>query len=189
MRVKAPAELQVVLGGRPSYWSDLLRDEAKAFGEKVARRIEEAMGWPDRCLDQEEPEQDQSQTRVAHTMSYQPDTVPAISWEELTVFLGDAKELPAEFWLTLGDDAMGPRAVKGTRIKFSRSREPVYGDAVLLTGPDGKPHVRVYAQSLSRGFAARPTNDDYDPFYGDMPGVQIIAVMSGIETGWAQLAR
>lgn len=65
-RVKAPAELQSVLGGRPSYWSDLLRDEDKAFGEKVARRIEEARDWPDKCVDEDGDASDQSQTRVAH---------------------------------------------------------------------------------------------------------------------------
>ncbi len=50
--VSGPAELQRALGGGVAYWSNLLRDESKSFGEKAARRIESGMGWPDNCLDE-----------------------------------------------------------------------------------------------------------------------------------------
>jgi hypothetical protein len=45
-----PTLLAEKVGGRTSYWSDLLRGK-KSFGEKVARKIEEKLGWPRGCLD------------------------------------------------------------------------------------------------------------------------------------------
>lgn len=41
---KSPTELTAILGKTPAYWSNLMRDPKKSFGEKSARRIEEA--WP-----------------------------------------------------------------------------------------------------------------------------------------------
>lgn len=45
-----PTVLAKRVGGRTSYWSDLLRGQ-KSFGEKVARKVEEKLGWPRGCLD------------------------------------------------------------------------------------------------------------------------------------------
>jgi hypothetical protein len=53
----APKELSARVGGRVSYWADLLRGK-KSFGEKVARKIEEQLGIPRMSLDtadEEEP--------------------------------------------------------------------------------------------------------------------------------------
>lgn len=126
---------------------------------------------------------------LAHAMSLQPDTVPSLTWEELMA----AKELPAEFWLTLDDDAMAPRAPKGTVALFTRGKAVAVGDAVLFkrTLPDGQFefHVRVYEQDLSRGWRASPTNPVYATLDGTMPGLEPVAVLSALRSGWAALSR
>jgi hypothetical protein len=43
--------LEQQVGGRYTYWRDLLAGQ-KSFGEKIARKIEEAMGYPRGYLDQ-----------------------------------------------------------------------------------------------------------------------------------------
>ena len=43
--------LSARVGSRYSYWRDMLTDEKKSFGEKIARRIEEALELPRGWLD------------------------------------------------------------------------------------------------------------------------------------------
>lgn len=47
-----PTQLHEQLGSRYSYWRDLLSDDAKPFGEKAARRIEEGLSLPRGWLDE-----------------------------------------------------------------------------------------------------------------------------------------
>lgn len=48
-----PADLHREIGtGTSSYWSELLRGK-KSFGEKAARRIEQALNLPAGCLDED----------------------------------------------------------------------------------------------------------------------------------------
>lgn len=133
-----------------------------------------------------------SKPLMAREVSYLPEKVPSLTWEELMAMTdtpSGPEELPGEFWLTLSDDAMAPTAGRGTKVKFTRDQAPRFGDAVLLLGPDGAFHVRQYGQSLTYGFQALPSNPLYAAFHGAMPGVKVIAVLSGIETSWMQLAR
>lgn len=44
-------ELSEKVGGRYTYWRDLLTDSKKSFGEKAARKIEEKLGLPRGSLD------------------------------------------------------------------------------------------------------------------------------------------
>ena len=46
----SPALLAERVGGTPAYWSDLLRGK-KSFGEKIARKIEGALGLPRNAMD------------------------------------------------------------------------------------------------------------------------------------------
>lgn len=46
-----PKELSDKVGGRYTYWRDLLTDPKKSFGEKVARKIEEKLELPRGSLD------------------------------------------------------------------------------------------------------------------------------------------
>lgn len=47
-----PGQLHQHAGyGRESYWHDLCRDDKKSFGERAARRLEEALGLPRQWLD------------------------------------------------------------------------------------------------------------------------------------------
>lgn len=47
---KTPAQLSERVGGRYTYWRDMLKGD-KSFGEKIARKIEEAYGLPRGYLD------------------------------------------------------------------------------------------------------------------------------------------
>lgn len=47
-----PGELSERVGGRYTYWRDLLTDPNKSFGEKAARKIEDKLGLPRGSLDQ-----------------------------------------------------------------------------------------------------------------------------------------
>ena len=181
----------------PSYVSRMLKPEGdaarKRIGEDIARKIEDRLRLAADTLVSPIIENDDGRKpSVAQRMSYQADTVHSLSWEELMTMSGDVEsgraELPSRFWVTLGDDAMGPRAAAGTKMLFVTSEAPRYGDAVLLLGPDGAFHVRQYGQSLSYGFEARPTNPAYEAFHGDMPGVKVVAVMRGIEKPFDQIA-
>ena len=46
-----PGDLSERVGGRYTYWRDLLTDPKKSFGEKIARKIEEKLGLPRGSLD------------------------------------------------------------------------------------------------------------------------------------------
>lgn len=48
-------QLSARVGGRVSYWSDLMRGQ-KSFGEKAARNIEEKLGMPRGYMDSADPE-------------------------------------------------------------------------------------------------------------------------------------
>ena len=48
---KTPGDLAAAVGGRYSYWRDLLEDPKKSFGEKIARKIEEKLDLPRLWLD------------------------------------------------------------------------------------------------------------------------------------------
>ena len=49
----SPAALSAKVGGRNSYWNDMLSGK-KSFGEKAARKIEEKLGLPRGSLDIED---------------------------------------------------------------------------------------------------------------------------------------
>jgi hypothetical protein len=128
---------------------------------------------------------------LAHSMSHEADTVASFTWEELM----QTEDLPALFWVTLGDDAMAPRAPKGTKVRFRRAKardfelDGQYGDAVLFLAPDLTHHVRLLGQDLSHGFQLRPTNSNYASFVGSMAGLELLGIMTAIETNWQQLDR
>lgn len=49
---RSPRELQALVGHSYSYWRDLMQSPSKSFGEKTARKIEEALGLPRNWLDE-----------------------------------------------------------------------------------------------------------------------------------------
>lgn len=49
----APADLAARVGNSKQYWSDMLRNPKKSFGEVIARKIEERLGLPRGCLDED----------------------------------------------------------------------------------------------------------------------------------------
>ena len=127
---------------------------------------------------------------LAHALSYRPDTVVTLSWGEMM----QTNDLPEVFWVTLGDDAMAPRAPNGTAVRFRKSksvdfeRDAKFGDAVLFRAPDGSAHVRLLGQDLAHGFQLRPTNANYASFVGSIAGLELLGIMTAIETSWGQYA-
>jgi hypothetical protein len=122
--------------------------------------------------------------QLAHTLSYQPDTVPYLTREELMT----GKDLPNAFKIDLPDDALGAKAPSGTRATFE-CRPPAWGDAVLLFDAKGQPHVRVYRQSLEHDWEGVAPNPAFATFTGSMSGVRVVAVLESLGGGWAQLSR
>lgn len=199
--VKTAKALHDVMGGSYPYWRNLLADPKKSFGEKTARRIEEAFGWPSGALDEASEDSqpaeglaavasrariDQGGLALDHRLSYQAVTVPHLTREEL-IAMGQ-KELPNAFRIELLDDALGARAPRGTSATFER-REPMWGDAVLLLDAKGEPHVRVYRQSLEHEWEGYAPNPNFATFTGSMSGVRVVAVLESLGGGWAQLGR
>lgn len=71
---------------RYSYWRDLMHDPKKSFGEKVARSIEEQMGWPRGSLDVPDFEPGE---RVAPIL---PSGTPVAAWRESAFVLATQVE-------------------------------------------------------------------------------------------------
>jgi hypothetical protein len=116
---------------------------------------------------------------VAHDMSHTPDTVPSFTWEELM----QTKDLPEAFWVTLGDDALGPNMPKGTVVRFTRNIEPDWGNVVLLRDAKGVLHARVHTQDPEHKWRAVSTRDEvFRSFNSSMAGVERLAVLTAIET-------
>jgi hypothetical protein len=126
-----------------------------------------------------------NEPQVAQRMSYLAETVQTLTWGELKM---QRNKLPREFWVTLEDDGLAPRAPAGTKVKFER-REPRWGDAVLLRDATGTHHARVYRQHLEHGWEAFAPSGFLATFHGGMPEVVVVAVLDAIAGGWAQLSQ
>lgn len=68
-----PSDMSTRYYGRVSYWSDMARDAHKPFGEKAARRLEEAAGLPRLWLDT--PDADLDPARHAAHQAREPGAV------------------------------------------------------------------------------------------------------------------
>lgn len=187
-----PTQLVNAVGHSPGYWSTLKNDPKKAFGEKVARKIEEALGWPRGWLDQphlrtgEVPPtywtKDQSpKGGIAQPMSHRPfDTPPLITWEELM----QSTELPPLFMVAMPDDSMSPRIERGTELIFSRTDAPGPGKGVLVRDQAGQLHVRRYRQGSGGQWIAQAVNEaDFAPLDSERQQLQIVAVLRGVMSG------
>jgi len=169
-----PTELVRDLGKSYPYWRDLLRDEDKSFGEKIAREIEEGLQLPELALDQPP-----SRTKPAHPLSpgrakLAPQTM---RWGAMKTMKPD--ELPMQLRVELEDDAMEPEARAGWTVELDRELVPRFGDDVLVYLGNGEYHYRRYRQNPAGGWVAAATNSDFASFESlKDPAMRIVAVMA-----------
>lgn len=184
---KSPTELAAILGKTPGYWSNLLRDPKKSFGEKSARRIEEVWPLPRLWLDEVHEDSEvipaPGGKGVAQDLSL---ATPTMAPKEVT--WGDvvAGNLPKSFSLRLRDDALGGMFPRGSIAIFETGIEPIDGRGVLFTDREGEAYVRNY--QLRRGahwlaIAAPEAAAKYAPLDSEVDGLSIVAVMVGAK--WA----
>lgn len=179
------ADLCSKVGHGPSYWSNLRTDPKKSFGEKIARKIEDGMGWPRGWLD---TPQDKT-PRAAEGWTYQQaqhlslttsNMVPHLEWEELMT-----AALPRKFEVTLPDDSMAPRAKSGQLVTLQSDLTPQPGDGVLVSDAHGNHFLRIYRQRRPGHWEAHATNEAYQALDSERDGLTVLAVLVGVQARWA----
>lgn len=119
---------------------------------------------------------------VSHVMSHLPEQTPSLTREELI-----AMDPKGEFWAELWDEAIGQELPKGTLTLWDASLAPEVGDFVLIRTADGRPHVRVYAESLAHGWQGKALHSDYEPIPGG--DAKVLAVFVSAKVRRSQLRR
>lgn len=187
---KTPAELTISAGSTPAYWSNLMRDANKSFGEKAARRIEDALllprGWLDEPHDEDTPAPNPASKGVAHRMSlHRIETVPSMTLEQIT--MRESKELPATFRMPIENGEMSPRVKPGAWVQFSSvlAGEARPGDGVLVKDATGGIHFRVYRAGRPGVWEAHSESPDYETLFSDRDGLQVVAVLTAVEGRWS----
>lgn len=122
---------------------------------------------------------------VAQELSPRPYMVaPILQWEHIM----KASNLPSEFEVFLVDDAMAPVAPRGTRARFSTRLTAAPGDAVLVTDVTDTLYFRVYHLGLRGTWEARSINPVYPTLHSQTDSLRVVAVFTGLEARWGQLA-
>lgn len=162
---------------------------AKGIGDALAAKLEiagaKAAGWMD---EDHQPQtvlkvEEEGSPYMAHGLSHQPEQTPTLSREELMSVL----EVKGEFWVELWDEAIGQELPKGTLTLWDAGLVPEVGDFVLIRTADGRPHVRVYGESLAHGWQGKPLHSDYEAIPG--AGAKVLAVFVSAKVRRSQLRR
>lgn len=199
---KTPTELARILGKSVSYWRDLMRDPNKAFGEKIARYIEQEYPLPRLWLDQSHDEADpippageENRTTdpmqppaqaaaMAHPVSQLvTQTVPSITWEQIKMSVGK-DGLPPVFRVQMVDNAMAPRAGAGAWVQFSSTESARPGDGVLVRDALGNPYFRQYRAGRPGCWEAHADNSAFAPLDSERDGLEVLAVLTAVEARW-----
>lgn len=178
---KTPAAAHAVLGGRYSYWRDLMETPTKSFGEKVARRIEEAYGIPRYALDvvggefsQPHQAKGSALTGLAGAVNYADP--PLIGWGELVT-----ADFEKPFRLTVQDGALGPLIYAGCIARFEPGRQPEPAWPVLVRDRHGDHYLRYYQAGAGGRWQAVATAPGYMALDSEADGLIIVAVMRGFD--------
>ncbi len=203
-----PTHLRNAIGSTYSYWNDLLKSPKKAFGEKTARRVEEALGLPRGWLDiphassevtgislsVAEPNPPWQETHPAlarpsskapalpqaHGMSLSERTIepPVITWDSIMT-----ADPPPEFQLRLTDAAMElddpPSMRPGDHAFFRRSSSAQPGQVVLVVNAAGDLFIRKYQARTPGHWLAVARHPGYEPLDSVRDGLTILAVQYG----------
>lgn len=110
------------------------------------------------------------------------DDPPLLQWGELV-----RDVLPEAFRLAMVDNAMAPRAPAGTVVHFRRASEARQGAGVLVRDGAGYFYFRRLQQRTPQHWRAVAINEDAaGPLDSIEDSLQIVAVMTAIETDWSE---
>ncbi len=113
---------------------------------------------------------------VAHSMSYQPITLPQkIEWESVM----SAAELPGSFVVAMPDDALAPRVMRGTELIFEPDAHPRPGVGVLIQDKSGRRCIRQFAEGANGTWLANALAQNYYSYSSDRDEQVLLAVMTG----------
>lgn len=192
----SPGELSMRVGGRYTYWRDMLAGN-KAFGEKIARKIEEKLDRPRGSMDVPIV---QTARPVANVTPAPVGTrrIPLIDYVqagEMTAVadphvMGDAADWlltdlglsNGAFALEIKGDSMLPDFKPGDRVIIDPAVQPQPGDYVVAkNGEDEATFKKYRLRGMNeRGdmvFELVPLNADYDVIRSDLVPTRIVGTM------------
>lgn len=178
--------MALATGRSPSQIGHWLSGIRNSNGD-TCRDVEEKLGLPKGSLDIDPADipkvEEQGTPYMAHGLSHQPEQTPTLTREKLM----SGVEVKGEFWVELWDDAIGQELPRGTLTLWDAGLQPEVGDFVLIRTADGRPHVRVYGESLAHGWQGKPLHSDYEPIPG--AGAKVLAVFVSAKVRRSQLRR
>lgn len=159
-----------------------LLDPSEPFGEKAARTLGEKLEPADPLIFLRaagiEP-LPHSQKGVAHPMRLVPsDDPPRINWGDV---LNSTDE---RFSVQIQDDAMAPRIVAGTWVRFLRTTDARPGDGVLVRDQHDNLYFRVLRQRTPGHWLAVADNTNFEPLDSLADELQVVGVLIGVDQRW-----
>lgn len=121
---KSPRELQQLVGNSYSYWRDLMQVPDKSFGEKTARRIEEALGLPRNWMDEPAADIPEIVAKPSIRPAEPKAPAPPLDWRTAAVMLArqckdaDQRELLIEFVREVDQVVAESAQISPVRAKF-----------------------------------------------------------------------
>lgn len=109
---------------------------------------------------------------LAHPASYLQPMMPprTLVWEDLVV-----KELQGQFVLAIQGDALAPHYLPGERVVWEAADFGRPGRAVLLLGPGGEFHLRLFEPRGPGRWAGVSSRPGYRELTPEIDGVRIVA--------------
>lgn len=150
----------------------------RVIGDDLARHIEATLGLNTGWMDTPQVgEQPVAWVNKSPNLPARPASIsPQVRWGAAM-----ANDLPEVFSVEIPDDAMAPRVRRGDRVRFQRHMDPRPGDGVLVHDARGDWFFRLYRVRRPGEWEAHPVNDAYQPLDAKRDGLQLIAVLTGIE--------
>lgn len=156
----------------------------KAFGEKLARRLELELGLPSGDLDKA------SGTTGVQMVESKLYRLPLVSWttaaqteQSIEEYLMSEVERPNAFAVKVCDDSMAPLFTAGDVLVFDRKVSAAPGRYVLAS-VDGATVVRRYKQTGIKSFELVPENGDYPTIKSSDGVIELVAVMVESRKYW-----
>lgn len=95
------------------------------------------------------------------------------------------QEFPEAFRMEMWDDAIAPRAPKGSIVTFVAGSDARAGDGVLVRGEDGTVYPRMLrAISDSEWEAVGSDERRWKPLRIPLDGVKVVAVVVAVDARW-----
>lgn len=110
------------------------------------------------------------------------DDVPELSWEIVL-----SEPLPERFMVRLVDAAMAPAYPPGTLVRFKRTTDlPRGGACIIVQDSTGARYFRRLRIGAGSSWEAAADNSRaYGPLAAEEHGLQVVAVMTGVDTDGA----